>query len=255
MVNIAILGVYGRMGKTLTRLIDERSDCRVCAGIDIAQPEQFIFPVVNEINELANLKVRPDVLIDFSNPSSALAAIEYCGQNALPIVICTTGLPENLPHLINLASKTTAVFYSANMSLGINLLAKLAAKAQATLKGFDVEIVEKHHRNKLDAPSGTALMLADAINAETGGRYEYVFDRSDVRQKRADSELGISSVRGGSIVGEHEIIFAGHDEVVTLSHTAYSREVFAQGAITAALFLVDKPAGIYSMDNVLETAL
>ena len=192
------------------------------------------------------------VIIDFSSPAGAVAAAQYGAANGLPCVICSTGLSKADEAVLEAASAKTPIFRSANMSLGVNVLIELAKQAARVLGGeYDIEIVEKHHRNKLDAPSGTALMIADAINAEAGGQYEYVYDRSQVRKKRDKKELGISAVRGGTIVGEHEVIFAGVDEVIEFKHTAYSKSVFAKGAVEAAKFLAGKPAGFYDMADVI----
>lgn len=252
MVTIALQGICGRMGRAVLAAVENRTDCTIVAGVDTGICSALPCPVFNNINGLAGLDTPPDVLVDFSHPDATGAALDYCSANQLPIVVCTTGLSDEALQKVQETALKTAVFHSANMSLGINLLARLVQRAQAVLKGFDIEIIEKHHRNKLDAPSGTALMLADAINQQAGGRYEYVYDRQPVRRPRGDDELGISAVRGGSIVGEHEVLFAGPDEVINLSHVAYSRDVFATGAVAAALFLAGKPAGLYSMDHLLE---
>ena len=194
-----------------------------------------------------------DVIIDFSNASAVDGLLDYCVAKKVPCVLCTTGLSEALLKKVEDASKEVAILKSANMSLGINLLMKLLKEASAVLAnaGFDIEIVEKHHNQKLDAPSGTAIALADAINEEFDGAYEYIYDRSQRRAKRDAKEMGISAVRGGTIVGEHDVIFAGQDEVVTFSHTAYSRAVFGKGAIEAAKFLAGKAAGMYQMSHVI----
>ena len=252
MIDIALQGICGRMGRVLMEMIAEREDCRVTAGVDAQPGEGLPCPVFPGIQGLSTLPEMPDALIDFSHPTGALTALEFCAKNALPCVICTTGLDEEARGQLQKAAQKTPVFFSANMSIGINLMARLARKAQEVLKGFDIEIVERHHRNKLDAPSGTALMLADAINQQAEGRYHYVYDRQPVRQKRNNDEIGISAVRGGSIVGEHDVLFCGPDEVITLSHTAYSRTVFATGAVAAALFVAGKAPGLYSMDDMLE---
>lgn len=248
MVDLAIQGINGRMGHVLISLLAERTDCRIVAGIDPFGKNENVFPVYKTIHDMQET---PDVLIDFSNPDATLATLAYCAQHNLPCVVCTTGLGDTEKAAMREAATKTAVFYSANMSLGINLLTELARRAQAMLPGFDIEIIEKHHHNKLDAPSGTALALADAINEQAGGRYNYVYDRHEARQKRSPDEIGLHAVRGGSIVGEHDVLFAGPDEVVTLSHQAYSRSVFATGAITAALFLTGQAAGTYSMSNLM----
>ena len=196
-------------------------------------------------------------MIDFSQAARVEELLDYCGTKGMPCVLCTTGLSPEQLQKVDETAKRTAVLRSANMSLGINLMMKLLKNAADVLApaGFDIEIVERHHNLKLDAPSGTALALADSINEELGNEYEYVFDRSSRREKRPQKEIGISAVRGGTIVGDHDVIFAGSDEVITLSHTAYSKAVFGKGAIQAAKFLAGKPAGMYNMSNVIEAVL
>ena len=237
------------MGRVLCELIGNRQDCRVVAGVDIC-PSDGPVPVFSSFEDV---NVHADVLIDFSNASAVDKAVEYCAAHGLPCVICTTGLSEETLAKMEEASKKVAVFRSANMSLGVNLLIELAKKAVDLLGlDYDIEIVERHHHNKVDAPSGTALMIADELNKEAGGIYHYVYDRHQVRQKRDVHEIGISAVRGGSIVGDHDILFCGPDEVITLSHSAYSRTVFANGAVNAALFLAGKGPGYYNMDDLLK---
>lgn len=250
MVDIMIQGAQGRMGKVLATLIQDRQDCRVVAGIDIQgqNAASLPFPVFANLEQAT---VHADVLIDFSHPDATAAVLPACAQKKMPCVVCTTGLNNDIQQLMREAAKETAVFYSANMSLGINLLAQLVQRAQQVLDGFDIEIVERHHHYKLDAPSGTALLLADAINEQANGRYHYVYDRHAYRQERDKDEIGIHAVRAGSIVGDHEVLFAGPDETITLAHSASSRDVFATGAIAASLFLAGKPAGMYSMKNLL----
>lgn len=249
MTDIIIQGIGGRMGHVLCDMISQRTDCRVVAGIDIADGEQNGIPVYDSLEKLGG---NGDVIIDFSSPSAVEKALPYCEENKLPIVICTTGLSEELQLKIVQLSRGVPVFKSANMSMGINVLAELCKRASAILgANYDVEIVEQHHHNKLDAPSGTALLLADAVNAENDGAYHYVYDRSSVRQKRDSKEIGISSVRGGSIVGDHEVLFCGPDEVITLKHTAYSRNIFANGAVNAAIYLAKKEPGLYNMSDLI----
>ena len=229
MTDIIIQGIGGRMGHVLCDLIAQREDCRVIAGIDVKDGEQNGIPVYD-----------------------VEKALPYCEAHKLPIVVCTTGLSEELQLKVVQLSRSIPVFKSANMSMGINVLSELCKRASAILGvNYDVEIVEQHHHNKLDAPSGTALMLADAINEENDGAYHYVYDRSSVRQKRDPKEIGISSVRGGSIVGDHEVLFCGPDEVITLKHTAYSRNIFANGAINAAVYLAKKEPGLYNMSDMI----
>lgn len=252
MTDIIIQGIRGRMGRTLVVKISGRQDCRIVAGIDREAGSLGEIPVYTEFEQLPC----KGVIIDFSSPAGAVAAAEYGASQGLPCVICSTGLSKEDEAVLEAASARTPVFRSANMSLGVNVLIELARQATRVLGGeFDIEIVEKHHHNKVDAPSGTALMIADAINAEAGGRYEYVYDRSQVRQKRDAKELGISSVRGGGIVGEHEVLFCGPDEVLTLQHSAGSRGVFADGAIQAALYLASQKPGYYTMTDLLRGKL
>ncbi len=258
MIDVVIQGVNGRMGRVLTALIAARADCRVAAGVDLAVPEHADFPVFPSLVELyagiggaGGLAKAPDVLIDFSLPEATRAALNVCAAHGLPSVVCTTGLSEADKGLMDATAQKAAVFYSANMSLGVNVLTALAKQAAAVLQGFDIEIVERHHRNKIDAPSGTAIALANAVNDVFGGSYELVMDRHTKREKRGDKEIGLQAVRGGSIVGEHDVIFAGPDEVITLSHTAYSRDIFASGAIMAALYVAGKPAGMYDMADLI----
>ncbi len=252
MTNIIIQGIAGRMGRAVYELVRQREDCRVAAGVDRADPGLPI-PVAARLEELA---IRGDVLIDFSSPEATRAALRYCRGALLPCVICTTGLTAEDQALVFEAAKTIPVFQSANMSLGVNLLAELAQKAARLLgPSYDVEIIEKHHRNKLDAPSGTALMLLNAMQKAAETPYDpVVYGRHAARQKRGAREIGIHAVRGGSIVGEHEVLFCGPDEVIALSHSAGSRSVFANGAINAALFLansINKAPGLYSMKDLV----
>lgn len=250
MVNIAITGACGHMGRVIAGIIGERNDCAVCAGIDKTGEPYGEFPLVNSVFDLPT---KPDVIIDFSHPSALPDLLNHCKMNSVPLVIGTTGYSDEEKQQITAASTQIPVFFTFNMSLGINLLAELARKAAQVLGGqFDIEIVEKHHNRKKDAPSGTAIMLAEAINDELGNSRRYVYDRHSVRKPRDKEEIGMHSIRGGTIVGEHDIIFAGHDEVITLSHQAQSREVFAVGAVNAAVFLAGKPAGMYAMGDLIK---
>ena len=250
MTNIVLCGANGRMGKMIYSCISERSDCKVVGGIDNYTESYADFPIVASPAELS---VKADVIIDFSNPSVLDSLLEYCCMTGTPVVFATTGYSDEQIGKIKAAAGQIAVFFSWNMSMGINLLVELSKKAAAFLGDqFDIEIVEKHHNQKLDAPSGTALMLANGMNEVFDDSKQYVFDRHSQRKKREKKEIGIHSVRGGTIVGEHEIIFAGKDEVITLSHSAASRTVFAVGSINAAVFLKGKPAGLYDMSDVLK---
>lgn len=254
MVRIIMRGCNGRMGQVISGLLKEDKDAKLVAGVDIVDDGHNPYPVYQKASDC---DVEADCLIDFSSAADWDDMLDYCVEKKLPCVLCTTGLSEAQLAKIEKASESIAVLRSANMSMGINLLLKLLKNAASVLApaGFDMEIVEKHHNQKLDAPSGTALALADSINEELGNTYSYVYDRSARREKRPEKEIGISAVRGGSIVGEHEVIFAGMDEVITFSHTAYSRAVFAKGAVQAAKFLAGKPAGKYDMSDVIDAAV
>lgn len=250
MTKIAISGACGRMGRVIARLCGEREDCAVVAGVDKLAEQYADFPVFKSVFELPE---KPDVIIDFSHPSALGDLLSYCKMNGVPAVFATTGYTDEERAQITSASAQIPVFFTFNMSLGINLLVELARKATQILgNNFDIEIVEKHHNQKKDAPSGTAIMIAEAINEELGNSKHYVYDRHSVRKPRDKSEIGMHAIRGGTIVGEHDIIFAGHDEVITLSHSAQSREVFAAGAVNAAVFLSGKPAGLYSMSDLIK---
>ncbi len=250
MTKIIMLGCNGRMGQMITDMVKQDDECMIVAGIDIVDNRDNGYPVYTK---LADCDVEADAIIDFTSATDFESRMDYAVDKQIPIIECSTGLSEEQMDYLKKTSEKVAVLKSANMSLGINLLMKLLKEAAVKLAGdgFDVEIVEKHHNQKLDAPSGTALALADSINEAMDDRYEYIYDRSQVRQKRDKKELGISAVRGGTIVGEHEVIFAGTDEVITFKHTAYSRAVFAKGSITAAKYLKGKAAGLYDMSDVL----
>ncbi len=250
MIRIIMHGCNGKMGQTISALAADDGEVRIVAGVDVSDHIQNPYPVYRDI---CGCREEADVVIDFSNPAAADGLLAYCAEHALPVVLCTTGLDDGQMEKVKKAAERTAVLRSANMSLGVNMLFKLLKQAAAVLApaGFDMEIVEKHHNLKQDAPSGTALALADCINEELNGEYRYVYDRSQVRQRRDPKEIGISAVRGGTIVGDHDVIFAGEDEVVTFSHRAYSKAVFGKGALEAAKFLAGKPAGMYDMSDVI----
>lgn len=248
MLKILISGACGAMGKMVASVAENTDGVTVTAGVDAAE-QALAFPVYKSF---ADIKEKPDVIIDFSNVSLLEEMLRYAQKNSVPIVIGTTGYSEKQLKMIDDASKNTAVFKTANLSLGVNVLCRLVKQAALLLGAdFDIEIVEKHHHNKLDAPSGTALMLADTANSVFNDRLRYEYDRHSKRAKRTENEIGIHSVRGGTIVGEHEVIFAGNNEVISLSHTAESRTVFAAGAIKAAIFIADKKTGFYNMDDLL----
>lgn len=250
MTKVIMHGCNGRMGQMITKLIAEDPNMEIAAGIDVYDGIVNTYPVYKTLEEC---DVEADVVIDFATASAVEKLLDYCVEKQLPCVLCTTGLSAEQLAKVKEASEKVAVLRSANMSMGINLIMKLLKEAAPILAeaGFDIEIVEKHHNQKLDAPSGTAVALADAVNESMDHAYEYVYDRSCRREKRPAKEIGISAVRGGSIVGEHDVIFAGKDEVITFSHTAYSRALFGNGAIQAAKFLAGKTAGLYSMSDVI----
>lgn len=247
-------GCNGKMGQVISGLIAADPQVEMVAGIDVWDDGHNTYPVFADINDC---DVEADCLIDFSTAGAVEKMLDYCVAKKLPCVLCTTGLNEELLQKMREASETTAILKSANMSLGINLLLKMLKEAAGVLApaGFDMEIVEKHHNLKVDAPSGTALALADSINEEFNNEYEYVYDRSSRREKRPAKEIGISAVRGGTIVGDHDVIFAGADEVITFSHTAYSKAVFGKGAVQAAKFLAGKGAGMYNMGDVIDASM
>lgn len=250
MVKIIMHGCNGHMGQVISGIVEKDPDAEIVAGIDIADQGKNSYPVFTDIDAC---QVEADAIIDFSSAKATDKLLEYSAARQIPVVLCSTGLSQEQLAKVKETSRKVAVLKSANMSLGINTLLKLVQDAAKVLAaaGFDMEIVEKHHRLKLDAPSGTALALADSINEAMDNQYHYVYDRSQKREKRDDKEIGISAVRGGTIVGEHEIIFAGQDEVIEFKHTAYSKAIFGKGAVEAAKFLAGKPAGRYDMSDVI----
>jgi len=256
MIKMILCGACGRMGKAVSDIVIENDNWRekvtIVAGIDIA-PKQAAYPVYRSIDEFdGSADVIADVIVDFSNPAGLGEMIKYATEHYIPAVIATTGLSSLDTAMLKEASLNIPVFTSGNMSLGINLLQVLVKKsAEALGLDFDIEVVEKHHNQKLDAPSGTALMLADAASSVMKSPPAYVFDRHVTRSKRSKKEIGIHSVRGGTIVGEHSVIFAGQDEVIEISHSALSRNIFATGALKAAVFLTDAKKGMYSMSDVI----
>ncbi len=252
MTRVIMHGCNGKMGRTISDLIAADEEIEIAAGVDACDNGTNPYPVFSSI---AECDVTADAVIDFSTAEAVDGLLDYCVDKQIPCVLCTTGLSEAQLAKVQEAAGKVAVLKSANMSLGINMLLKLLKEAAGILApaGFDIEIVEKHHNQKVDAPSGTALALADSINEECNQAYQYVYDRSQVREKRTQKEIGISAVRGGTIVGDHDVIFAGADEVVTFSHRAYSKAVFGKGAIQAAKFLAGKPAGMYDMSDVINS--
>ena len=250
MVRLIMHGCNGYMGQVISSLVAEDPEAEIVAGIDVVDNRDNGYPVFTAIQDC---DVEADALLDFSTAGALKGILDYCVGKGLPAVLCSTGYSKEQLEMIQEASGKVAVLKSANMSLGVNTLLKLLQDAARVLApaGFDLEVVEKHHRRKVDAPSGTALALADSLNEALGNEYHYVYDRSQVRQKREDREIGISALRGGTIVGEHEVVFAGTDEVITLKHTAYSRAIFGKGAIQAGKFLAGKAPGFYAMSDVI----
>ena len=238
------------MGQVITRLAAADPEMEIVAGVDMRAQALNDYPVFGDIGECG---VEADVVIDFSNAAAVDRLLDWCGEKQMPVVLCTTGLSEEQLSKVEETAKKTALLKSANMSLGVNLLMKLLQDAAKVLapEGFDMEIVERHHNQKVDAPSGTAIALADSLKEALEEDYAYVYDRSGQRKKRDSHEIGISAVRGGTIVGEHEVIFAGEDEVIEFKHTAYSKALFAKGAVAAAKFLAGKGPGRYDMSDVI----
>lgn len=250
MIKVIMNGCNGKMGQVITGICKADPAVEIVAGVDLYDGIANDYPVFPNISVC---DVKADVIIDFSNAQAVDDLLIYSAEKQIPVVLCTTGLSEEQIARVKETSEKTAILKSANMSLGINTLMELLKQAATILApaGFDIEIVEKHHNQKLDAPSGTALALADTMNEALDNTYEYKYDRSKERKKREKNEIGISAVRGGSIVGEHEVIFAGLDEVITFEHTAYSRSVFGKGAVEAAKFLAGKGPGLYDMQDVI----
>lgn len=249
MINIMMSGCNGKMGQVISRLASQRDDLKIAVGYDINDLLNNSYPV---FTNLKNCNVKVDVIIDFSNPEAFENLVDYAVSKKIPLVMATTGLSQPQQKALETASKQIPVFFSANMSLGVNLLLDLVKKAAKLLEtNFDIEIVEKHHNQKLDAPSGTALAIADAINSVLEQKQEYIYDRHSRRKKRSKREIGIHAVRGGTIVGEHSVIFAGSDEIIEINHMAMSKDIFGIGALRAAAFLYDKKPGLYSMKDLI----
>lgn len=250
MVKVIMHGCNGAMGQVISSMAEKDEEIRIVAGIDLNTERKWDYPVFASLEDCTE---EADVIIDFASAKAVDHLLDYCGRTGMPVVLCTTGLSEEQVKKVSETAEKTAVLRSANMSLGVNLLLKMVKEAAKVLAAadFDMEVLEKHHNQKVDAPSGTALALADSLNEAMDHQYHYVYDRSSRREKRDKKEIGIQSVRGGSIVGEHDVIFAGQDEVITFSHTAYSKAIFAKGAISAAKFLKGKPAGLYDMSDVI----
>lgn len=249
MTKLILCGACGKMGRVIADIVSKRDDCEIIAGVD-KFPQECSFPVYENIFDINE---KADAVVDFSHPSALDDLLKYSEKNNCSLVLATTGYDDEQKKKIQDASKVSPIFFTYNMSMGINLLANLAQKAVEVLgSDFDIEIVEKHHNQKIDAPSGTALMLADAICEVTPNPMKYEYDRHSKREKRSKNEIGLHAVRGGTIVGEHEIIFAGRDEIITLSHSARSKEVFAVGAVNAAIYMAGKAPGLYDMKELID---
>lgn len=248
MIKVLINGCNGKMGQEVLNAINNNENFEVLNGVDIKENHDYIFPVYTNTDEI---KEKPDVIIDFSVPVATMKILEYAKENNVPIVIATTGLSEEEKQKIKEYSKTIPIFQSANMSYDINLMKKVVAEVAKNLNQTDIEIVETHHNRKIDSPSGTALLLADKINEVLSAKHNYEFDRHSKHEKRSKNEIGFSSIRGGNIVGEHTVQFMGENETLSVTHTSYSRKVFAEGAIKASIFLSGQNAGLYSMENLI----
>ena len=250
MTKVLICGCNGKMGKAVVSAVNNAEECEVAAGVDVNEQANASFPVYLSMDKI---DVNLDVIIDFSHPSALTSILNYARKNLTPVVLCTTGYDKNQVKEIKEAAEVVPIFSSRNMSLGINLLIELSKKAASVLGDkFDIEIIEKHHNQKIDAPSGTALMIANALSDIRDDSMQYVYDRHSYRKPREKSEIGIHTVRGGNIVGDHEVLFAGTDEVLTISHQAQSKGVFAVGAVKAAQFLIGKEPRIYDMGDLIK---
>lgn len=250
MIRILLNGCNGKMGQAITRICELKQDLFVVAGVDKAKKEGLRYPVYENAYDV---KEEVDIIVDFSHPSALEGILDYAVAKNLPIVVATTGLTDEHKELLEKASQSVPVLLSANMSLGINLLLDLVKRTAKMLhSNFDIEIIEKHHNQKIDAPSGTALAIADAINSALPSQKKYVYDRHSSMQKRTRDEIGIHSIRGGTITGEHTVLFCGNDEMIEIKHTAFSKDLLAEGALKAAAFLVDKAPGYYKMQDIFE---
>ncbi|NLA76873.1 MAG: 4-hydroxy-tetrahydrodipicolinate reductase [Clostridiales bacterium] len=251
MKKIILSGCSGKMGKAITECVAKLDDCEIVAGVDVFENSALPYPVFMSFSEL---NIKADVVIDFSHPSALSSVLKYAVDKSVPAVVATTGLSDEQVAQIENAAESVAIFRSANMSLGVNLVCELAKTAARVLgDSFDIEIVEMHHNQKLDAPSGTALMIADEIKTVLDDGVYYEYDRHSKREKRTKAEIGIHALRGGTVTGEHEVVFAGHDEIVKISHSARSKEIFAEGAVNAAKFICGKAPAIYNMKDLVKS--
>lgn len=248
MIKVLINGINGRMGQEVLKQVILSDDFEVCCGVDKFNDKETDFPIYTDVN---SIKETPDVIIDFSVPEASMNILEFAKDKKIPAVISTTGFSDEQLHTIVEYSKLIPIFRSGNMSYEINIMADIVAKLATQLKDSDIEIIETHHRNKLDAPSGTALILADSINEALDNKKDYQYNRHSVRQKRPDNEIGIHSIRGGTEVGKHTVMFLGENETLEITHTVTSRSIFADGALKAAKFLVNQDAGLYNMRDLI----
>lgn len=248
MIKVLINGCNGRMGQVLCSEIDKFENLILSSGFDINDSGKNTFPVYSNIE---NIKEKPDVIVDFSIPVATLNILNYAKTNKIPMVIATTGFTKDEQEIINSAATEIPIFQSSNMSFDICLMKKIVSEVAKALNKNDIEIIEAHHNKKIDAPSGTAILLADAINKSLNNSKKYVFNRHSIHEKRNENEIGFSSIRGGNIVGEHSVQFFGEHETFEIKHTSYSRNVFAEGALKAAEFIVTKPNGLYNMDDMV----
>lgn len=248
MIKVLINGCNGRMGQVLVNEIDRFPELLLSSGFDVYDEGKNTFPVYSKIEDI---KEKPDVIVDFSIPVSTFNILNYAVRNKVPVVIATTGFSKEQLEEIKVSSTLIPIFRSSNMSFDINLMKKIVSEVAKKLQGIDIEIIETHHNRKVDAPSGTAILLADAINEVMDEKFEYNFNRHDLHEKRNPKEIGFSSIRGGNIVGEHSVQFYGEHETFEIKHTSYSRNLFAEGALKAAEFLVDQPNGFYNMNDLV----
>ena len=251
MISILVNGCNGKMGQEVLSTMDDFENLNLFGGFDRENTGCFPFPVYTSISELSLVTEKPDVIIDFSVPDATFAILEYAKQYHIPIVIATTGFSEEQKEQLHIASQSLPIFQSANMSFDICLMTKILQLVATNLKGNDIEIVETHHNRKIDAPSGTALLLADKIKEALGGCVSYEFDRHSKHEKRSPQEIGFSSIRGGNIVGEHSVQFFGQNETFEITHRCYSRKVFAEGALKACEFITKQPNGYYTMEHLV----